>query len=669
MKNKNKKINGKKGPLSKWENYLLIYILFLVIVPAVLYHGVVHFGYSELDDTTIIMNINKAQENPFNLKEAFSLSSLMGDTRDSFYRPMQTISFMLDAELGGKEPWIYHLSNLILHILTTVALFFFLNMNGIKRRISFILALFFSIHPLFTNAVAWIPARGDILLCLFSLLSIMTFIEYFKTKKTVYLILHIIVFLAAVFAKETAVLLPVLILSYYYFVQKKKIVLKDILPILIVWLISFLTYFGLRQNVIKISPSSNVFGIIPFIKNLPAIPITFCKFFFPYNLCTMPFFDTAGLIGGIILLIIFAVLTVKAFRGERRIVIWGWGWFLAFSVPSMFFKSYFATIGFDYFEYRAYLPIIGILLIIGILINELSAIIFIKRIKIISIPLFIIYCIISFTHMEDFADPISFFSSAIKTNSNNAFALGERGTALFYQGSKEKAIEDFENSIKANPTYPMPYFNEGLIYSGSKDHKMAEYYFTLALHYDTLSPDIHLFRADTYENLSLEKNFLGKYDETKTILKKGISIYPDSSKLHNILGLAYFHTSKFDSAFFEYGRAIESDKGIFSYYNNRGLAEYYLNNFSSALNDFNIALELKPKFYDALGNRGMAKIKLKDYEGALNDLTKSISIKKDVGMVWYYRGITFYKLNKQAEAEANWAEAKKLGFREPIGEK
>jgi hypothetical protein len=44
-------------------------------------------------------------------------------------------------------------------------------------------------------------------------------------------------------------------------------------------------------------------------------------------------------------------------------------------------------------------------------------------------------------------------------------------------------------------------------------------------------------------------------------------------------------------------------------------------------------------------------------------------MKHDVGVVWYYRGVAYSKLNKQAEAASDWAEADKLGFREPLSEK
>jgi hypothetical protein len=111
-------------------------------VPLVLYFRVVNFGLSELDDDTIISaNLNNTEGSKFNLKEAFTHDALMSDKGDSFYRPMQVISLMIDSEIGGIEPWIYHLSNLILHILTVITLFFFLKKTGIREEISFLLSL------------------------------------------------------------------------------------------------------------------------------------------------------------------------------------------------------------------------------------------------------------------------------------------------------------------------------------------------------------------------------------------------------------------------------------------------------------------------------------------------------------------------------------------------
>ena len=379
---KSKKKKKEIIPVSFGKYKRAVFLLFLVIVPLVLYFRVLSFGFSELDDTSIISNINNTEGSKVNLNAAFTHDAMMSDRGDSFYRPMQTLSLMIDAELGGSEPWIYHFSNLILHILTVITLFFFLIKTGIKENISFLLSLIFSVNPMFTNAVAWIPARGDLLLCLFGLLTIISFIEYFKNRKWVYLVIHGIVFAGAVFSKETGVLLPVLILIYFYFATKRKFWLKEIIPFLIIWFTIFAIFFALRQNVLKLSHSSNEFGIIPFIKNLPVIPITIGKFFIPYNLCTMPSFNNTALIIGIIILIVLAVLFIKVMRGEKRIVIWGALWFLTFSIPPMLFRSIDVNLGiekYDYLDYRAYLPISGLLVIAGFLINEWSAVISFKK--------------------------------------------------------------------------------------------------------------------------------------------------------------------------------------------------------------------------------------------------------------------------------------------------
>jgi protein O-mannosyl-transferase len=658
---RNQKRIKRSSYVSFIKNNTILYLLLLLIVPFVLYLRVVKFEFSNLDDATIISNITNVQGNPFRIGQAFSRDAFMGNKGDTFYRPMQSVSFMLDAVVGGKEPWIYHLSNLILHVFTVIALFFFLLKVGVEERFAFILSLLFSINPILTNAIAWIPARGDILLCLFSLLSFITFLEYLSKKKTVYLILHTIAFLLAVFSKETAVIIPVFILSYLYFVKKEKFILKNINSFLAVWFVCLTTFLLFRQSVIKISHSSLIFGITPFFKNLPVIPTSFFKFFIPYNLSTMPVFDTTGIIGGGILLVVLVIMAFKFMRKEWRIVLWGIGWFLAFTIPPMFFRPYFAKFGYEYFEYRAYLPIIGILIIAGFLINKFSAGIPSRKMIIISIPIILVYSMIALIHLQDFSGPVAFFTSAIKTNPNNAMAFAEIASTYFYKGNKEKAMQEVDNSIKACPTYPIPYYNKGLMYGMSKDHSKAEYFLSIALKYDTVSQDINLLKGDTYDNLSLEKINLGKFNEAKILLKKALRIYPDNSKLYNDLGLDYYNTMKFDSSLYLYNKAIELDKNDYTFFNNRGMVKYHINDFSGALIDFNRVLELKPDYLDTWGSRGMTKIKLNDFEGAVYDLTRAISNKGDLGAALFYRGIAYSKLNRTKEAREDFEKAAESG--------
>ena len=623
-----------------------------------------NFEFSNLDDTNIIIAQYDTIGDLKNIKEAFTHDAFMSNAGDPFYRPVQTISFMLDAQAGGKQPWIYHLSNLLIHILTVIALFFFLKRIGIKKEISFLLSLFFSIHPLFTNAVAWIPARGDLLLALFSLLSFITFLEYSENRKTTYFILHAFVFLMALFSKETAVLLPVLILFYFYFAVKNKFILKDIIPFLAFWCLSFILFYYLRHDVVRVKYSPDIFGINPFIKNLPVIPITFGKFFFPYNLCTLPFFDNTSLIIGVILLIIFAALTIKFMSGEGKIIIWGTIWFLAFSIPPMLIRNYNAEIGYEYFEYRTYLPIIGILVIMGFLGSRLPDRFSFNTILKLSIPVLFIYAVVAFIHSAAFADPVSFFTSALNASSKNAMALNSRGCLYSDAGMMEQAIRDFDNATRICPTYSSPYYNKADVYKTIGDDSRAEEFYTQALKYDTLYRNTNILMDNAYITLSAEKIILKKFDEALVILNKAKIVYPLSYKIFNNMGYAYSSVGKYDSAVYNFNRAIELEPKTASYYNNRAKAKYHLKEFNGALMDFKKALELDPGLNDAYQNRGIVKMDMNDYEGAISDFNMAISLDAQSGEAYYFRGVAYSKINMVKEAKDNFEKAASLGYKE-----
>jgi protein O-mannosyl-transferase len=664
-KHKKKNISDKYTPAGKNHadnNNLWVYLLILTIVPAFLYLRVVNFGLSEFDDSSIINNIINVEGNSINFTDAFTHDATMSDNGDSFYRPMQILSLMIDSNIGRDQPWIYHLSNLILHIFTVVTLFFFLKMIGIKQKISFLLSLLFSVNPMLTNAVAWIPARGDMLLCFFSLLSFITFFEFIKHKNIVYLILHSVVIGAAIFSKETSIFLPVLILFYFYYAKGEKLIIRNIIPVVGLWIFLYGLFFYLRYQIIKAYPSSDVFGILPFIRNIQVIPISIGKFFIPVNLNTLPFFDYVALSTGLLSIIIFIFLIIKLIKGEKRKVIFGGTWFIVFSIPPMLLRTFYSKIGYEYFDYRAYLPIIGILLITGLILNELISGISLKKILKYFIPVLLVYFIIAYIYSSAFKDPILFFSSAINANPGNAMALSERGVEYSKEGNMEKAMSDFDNSIRVYPAYPTPYFNKAVFYRNLGDHYKAEYLFSQALKYDTINPGVCLLKSGAYNNFSSEMLMLHKFEQAITLLKDGVRKYPELGMLHNNLGRAYYFTSKFDSAIIEYSKAINIEKYSPEYYNNRGLAKYHNSDVSGAVNDYDKALDLKPGFLDALGNRGLAKVKQNKYNEAITDLTRVINTNPKIGVAWYYRGLAYYKSNKLSEAMNDLSNARLLGY-------
>jgi len=88
------------------------------------------------------------------------------------YIPLTWLSFSLDYALWGLNPFGYHLTNLLLHV-TTALLLYALARRLLWLSTSFselgsivgggVAALFFAIHPLRVESVAWVTERRDVL--------------------------------------------------------------------------------------------------------------------------------------------------------------------------------------------------------------------------------------------------------------------------------------------------------------------------------------------------------------------------------------------------------------------------------------------------------------------------------------------------------------------------
>jgi len=117
---------------------------------------------------------------------------------------------------------MFHLSNVLLLGFISALLFLLLKKFLIPTRLALLSALIYCVHPLFVSSVAWIPARGDLLLMVFSLLSFLFFIEYLEKQKTLLLIMNWLAFSIALFCKETAAFLPFIFIIYYFIFHYKK---------------------------------------------------------------------------------------------------------------------------------------------------------------------------------------------------------------------------------------------------------------------------------------------------------------------------------------------------------------------------------------------------------------------------------------------------------------
>lgn len=93
-----------------------------------------------------------------------------------YYRPLVIGSYLLDRELGGGEAWVFHLTVVAAHVLATLAVFLLGEAlfaaapapGGDGRLAAALGAALFAVHPVHTEAVAWVAGRADVFAALFS---------------------------------------------------------------------------------------------------------------------------------------------------------------------------------------------------------------------------------------------------------------------------------------------------------------------------------------------------------------------------------------------------------------------------------------------------------------------------------------------------------------------
>jgi tetratricopeptide (TPR) repeat protein len=204
------------------------------------------------DDTALILRdplIRSWQLIP----EAFQHFLFIDATPSDFYRPIQRLTYLLDYAAFVFKPAGYHFTSIVCHIGATLALLLLsgelLRLWGVEeqkaRRLAFLAALTWAIHPLQTAAVAYISGRADPLAAAFGFLGLycaLRALPAIGSRRSLLLFAGGLLFLLSALSKETGLLFPLLWLTIL--VLKKS--WKQILPAIVVVLFVGVTYLSLR---------------------------------------------------------------------------------------------------------------------------------------------------------------------------------------------------------------------------------------------------------------------------------------------------------------------------------------------------------------------------------------------------------------------------------------
>jgi len=99
------------------------------------------------------------------------------------YHPLTMASLAVDYRFWKLDPRGYHITNIVLHVLLTLAVFWFVYILTTSNAMSAITALFVGIHPLHVESVAWVSGRKDALYALFYIGACISYVLWVRGRK------------------------------------------------------------------------------------------------------------------------------------------------------------------------------------------------------------------------------------------------------------------------------------------------------------------------------------------------------------------------------------------------------------------------------------------------------------------------------------------------------
>lgn len=474
--------------MSKTAVFLLLFLIALVI-----YSGSIN-GEFLLDDKILIAEnvyIKSLKYIPLLFStDVFFLSVNNFEKTYNYYRPLQTLSFSLDYRIWGMDTFGYHLTNIILHSLIAFLVFCLLLRLFSDFWLALLSSVIFCAHPIHTESVSFISGRSELLVSLFTLMTMLFYVKYLDSRKGVMFIIAIFSFVLAFISKEAGFL--AIVPFFILFAGSRAKIPKSSL------FIHFLTFSGLiviyamlRLTILvplKMLPYTSPSGVLDVINFSRAIAEYARLLIFPENLHifrTIPAVHSVkwfylALPAGIFILGIAAL--ILSIRRKNFVFIFAVSWFVLLQLHLLRTMHKF-NVDISIEEHWVYLASIGFFVLLAYFILRLK-----KFRAIAGLSIVIIYGVLTFVNSLHWRETLDFYRYNLERvrQSLSFIPHFNYATALKEKGLFKEALIETESLLKMAPGRFGVYILQGDIYKKMGKYDAAENAYRQALRLDRL---------------------------------------------------------------------------------------------------------------------------------------------------------------------------------------
>lgn len=568
---------GARGS-ARWWIWLgaILLLTFTVYIPSL------DNEFTNWDDNTYVT------DNPLIAQPDFN--TLLVTPISGNFHPLTMWSYALNYRISGLDPSSYHWLNLLLHLANTALVFFFVRRLSKDRFwTTAATALFFGIHPMHVESVAWIAERKDVLYSFFYLLGLLAYLRFLDSKKWLWLIPVFVAFILSIASKPAAIIFPLtlLLLDWYRRRRFTPLVLLEKAPFFAVSAAAAFLTLHAQQLVGATKIQWSFFEKTLFASYGTVMYVV--KFFLPIRLSAVyPYihYEGSNQGQGAEFYVAFAALLLSIpilvyLCRKSRAVLFG----LLFFLINIALVLQFATVGQAVMAERyTYLPYIGIVFALAWWLDarpeESPVLGWVKPIVATILVLLVsIAAAITWTRCDVWQNSLTLWNDTIAKFPGKIYdAYAHRGNYYRERGEYRLAVADFDQAITINP---------------------------------------NVARGWNYK------------------------------------GMALAQTNQLDSAAVCFERALAIDPRFASALSNRGGIKLSRGDAAGAVEDLTRALERDPRIWGAWTNRALAYQLLGEHERSIADLRRALQLKPtnpDNYVYIHAIGVELAALGRHAEA-------------------
>ena len=527
-----------------------------------------------------------------------------------FSQPMVLLSFALEYRLFGIDPFYYHLTNLLLHTAVTALVFFLVRSFSGSTLAAMVAALFFGVHPLHVESVAWVSGRKDLLATFFYLSSFLLYIGYKQGRGIPFYVFSMAAFLAALFSKSTAVSLPVVLVLGDYLAGR---------PFTRRSVLSVAPYFALSAAFAaitvfihgKVLTPVKEFDVSFFERLLVGahnIVFYIFKTVLPLNLSVIyPYPEKVSIAMPEYFMSVLAVVVATAFviNSARygREVLFGTLFFVLTVLPVLKIVQF--PSGAVAADRYMYIPSIGLFYLVGIWVQRLMD----SRPSVRG-PLLgavalvvVVFSVMSSERCTVWRSSLTLWSDGRYKYPESAMIRYNLGAAYYDGGMVDKAMKEYEETVRLEPTHNKVHNNIGVIYLERGEAGRAREELEYAVILSPESPDVRT-------NLGNAWLGLGRPGLAEKFYREAIGMDPDFADAYLNLGNIFDDRGDMDGAEGYYMKALSLDPVLAEAYNSLGTVYGRRGELERAVKAFEDALRLKPDLQDAAYNLDKARAML-----------------------------------------------------------